>query len=120
MAPRSIDELLDDARRSLDRVTVDAAARSLGAGAIMVDIRPVAQGRRDGEVPGGLIVDRNVIEWRLDPQSYHRLPEAARTDCRIMVLCDEGYASSLAAATLRQLGLDATDVVGGFVAWAAA
>ena len=87
---------------------------------MLVDIRPIEQRRRDGEVPGALIIDRNVLEWRLDPQGDHRIPEAARTDRRIMVLCNEGYASSLAAATLRQLGLDATDVVGGFVAWAAA
>ena len=120
MAPRSIDDLLEQARRSLVRVTVDEAARSMASGGLLVDIRPVEQRQRDGEVPGALIIDRNVLEWRLDPQGDHRIPDAARTDRHVMVLCNEGYASSLAAATLRQLGLDATDVVGGFVAWSAA
>ena len=120
MAPRSIDDLLEQARRSLVRVTVDEAARSMASGGLLVDIRPVEQRQRDGEVPGALIIDRNVLEWRLDPQGDHRIPDASRTDRHVMVLCNEGYASSLAAATLRQLGLDATDVVGGFVAWSAA
>ena len=89
----------------------------MARGALLVDIRPIEQRRRDGEVPGALVVDRNVLEWRLDPQSDHRIPDAARRDRLIMVLCNEGYASSLAAATLRDLGLDATDVDGGYQAW---
>jgi rhodanese-related sulfurtransferase len=120
VAPRSIDEILDEARRRLVRVSAVEAAASMAAGGLLVDIRPVEQRRRDGEVPGALIVDRNVLEWRLDPRSAHRIPDAARPDRHVMVLCNEGYASSLAAATLRDLGLDATDVVGGIVAWIAA
>src|SRR5688572_29056594 len=117
---RSIDELLEDARRSLVRVTVEEASMSMQQGGLLVDIRPIEQRSRDGEVPGALVVDRNVLEWRLDPQSAHRIPDAARRDHLIMVLCNEGYASSLAAATLRELGLDATDVDGGYQAWLAA
>ena len=120
MTPHSIDELLDEARRSLVRVTVEQAASSMAHDGLLVDIRPSEQRHRDGEVPGALVIDRNVLEWRLDPQSAHRIPHAARTDRPVMILCNEGYASSLAAATLRRLGLDATDVIGGFVAWAAA
>jgi rhodanese-related sulfurtransferase len=120
VSERSIDDLLAEARATLRRVDVDEAARELRAGALLVDIRPIEQRRRDGEIPGALLIDRNVLEWRLDPRSDHRIPDAARRDRRIMVLCNEGYASSLAAATLRQLGLDATDVDGGYQAWRAA
>ena len=120
MPERSIDDVLADARAQLVRVDVHEAAAAMAAGAVLVDIRPIEQRSRDGEVPGALMIDRNVLEWRLDPQSAHRIPEAARRDHRIMVLCNEGYASSLAAATLRELGLDATDVDGGFQAWLAA
>lgn len=87
----------------------------------MVDIRPLEQRQRDGELPGALVIDRNVLEWRLDPTSAHRLPEVSGPDQRVIIVCDEGYSSSLAAATLRQLGLhEATDVVGGYQALAAA
>jgi rhodanese-related sulfurtransferase len=117
---RTIDEVLAAARASLRRVDPVEAAAAMAAGALIVDIRPIEQRSRDGEIPGALIIDRNVLEWRLDPQSAHRIPDAARRDRTIMVLCNEGYASSLAAATLRQLGLDATDIDGGYQAWLAA
>lgn len=119
MGHRSIDELLEDARRHFVRVSPREAAAAMDDGGLLVDIRPYEQRRRDGVVPGALVIDRNVLEWRLDPQCEHRIPWAARRDHRIMVLCNEGYSSSLAAHTLRQLGLDATDVIGGFVAWRA-
>jgi rhodanese-related sulfurtransferase len=114
---RSIDELLAEARAGLRRLNPREAAAAMAAGALLVDIRPVEQRSRDGEVPGALHIDRNVLEWRLDPRCDHRIEHAARRDHLIMVLCNEGYASSLAAATLCRLGLDATDVDGGYQAW---
>jgi rhodanese-related sulfurtransferase len=119
--PRSIDEVLADARSRLTRVTPLAAAERVAAGAALVDIRPAAQRAREGEVPGALVVERNVLEWRFDPRSDARLPVATGFDVDVIVLCSEGYTSSLAADALRELGLHrATDVVGGFWAWAAA
>ena len=119
--PKSIDELLDDARRTLDRVEPGEAAAAVAAGALLVDTRPVAQRAADGEIPGALIIDRNVLEWRLDPGSERRVSEVDGYDQRIILVCNEGFASSLAAATLQQLGLrNATDLVGGFQAWRAA
>ena len=120
-APRSIDEILSEARGRLSRVSPqDAYARQL-AGALLVDIRYELLRRRDGVIPGALIVERNELEWRLDPQCEYRLPEATRHDLRIVVVCNEGYASSLAARSLQALGLrHATDLIGGFQAWAAA
>jgi rhodanese-related sulfurtransferase len=89
----------------------------VAAGALVVDIRPVEQRRRDGDLPGALVIDRNVLEWRLDPTSPYRTLDVAR-DRRVIIVCDEGYSSSLAAATLQELGLPrATDLVGGFQAW---
>ena len=118
---RSIDELLAAARSRLRRVTPVEAAGRVSAGAVLVDIRPAAQRRREGEVPGALVVERNVLEWRFDPASDARLPEATGYEVEVIVLCSEGYTSSLAADALRSLGLRrATDVVGGFAAWAAA
>jgi rhodanese-related sulfurtransferase len=88
------------------------------AGGLVVDIRPVELRDRDGELPGALVVGRNVLEWRLDPTSAWRLPDVTGPDQPVVLVCDEGYASSLAAATLRELGLHrATDLVGGFQAW---
>ena len=116
-----ISELLATARARLVRPDPAAAAAAQAAGALLVDIRPVEVRRRYGELPGALIVDRNVLEWRLDPGSAHRLPEVTRYDQHIILVCSEGYASSLAAATLQDLGLfNATDLAGGFVAWAEA
>jgi rhodanese-related sulfurtransferase len=115
---QSIDELLDASRASLKRVTPVEARAAMAAGALLVDIRPSEQRSRDGEIAGALVIDRNVLEWRLDPASPHRIPEAGDYERPVIILCNEGYASSLAAATLRQLGLEhATDVIGGFQAW---
>jgi rhodanese-related sulfurtransferase len=116
--PAAIDALLNDARRDLERVRPSELASELGAGALVVDTRPVDQRLRDGELPGAVIIDRNVLEWRLDPTCPHHIPEASSADVRVIVVCNEGYSSSLAAATLRRLGLKrATDLVGGFQAW---
>ena len=117
-----VDAMLDDARSRLVRVDAETAYRETLAGALLVDIRPAAQRAAEGEVHpavGPLVIERNVLEWRLDPRSDARLPEASY-DARVLVLCQEGYTSSLAADSLRGLGLDATDVVGGFAAWRAA
>ena len=121
MTQRSaIDVLLEDARRSLDRVVPGDLVAEVASGALVVDTRPVEQRERDGPLPFGVVVDRNVLEWRLDPTSPSRIPEAVSTDLRVVVVCDEGYSSSLAAATLRRLGLHrATDLVGGYQAWLA-
>jgi rhodanese-related sulfurtransferase len=118
--PAAIDRLLASARRGLDRVAPDDLAAEVEAGAVVVDIRPVEQRQRDGELPGAVVVDRNVLEWRLDPTSAYRLPVADDPDLRVIVVCNEGYASSLAAATLQELGLRrATDLIGGYQAWLA-
>jgi rhodanese-related sulfurtransferase len=114
--PRSIDELLAQARSKLDRVAPSDIEAELAAGALVVDTRPAEQRERDGEMPGAIVIDRNVLEWRLDPASEHRISET-RYGRRVVVVCNEGYSSSLAAATLRELGLDATDLEGGFQAW---
>ena len=118
MDRRSIDELLEDARAGLVRVTAGQLPGEVAAGALVVDIRPVEQRQRDGELPGAIVIPRNVLEWRLDPTSPHRIAEVADHDCRVVLVCNEGYASSLAAATLQQLGLHrATDLAGGYQAW---
>jgi rhodanese-related sulfurtransferase len=118
---RSIDQLLAEARGRIDRLTPVEAAARLADGALLVDTRPVAQRAREGSVPGALVVERNVLEWRFDPLSDARLPEVTGYDIEVIVLCQEGYSSSLAADTLRALGLTRTsDVIGGFAAWAAA
>jgi rhodanese-related sulfurtransferase len=115
--PRSIDEILADARKVLVRLTPSQAAEAWRAGAIVVDIRPAAQRAVEGGLPGVLLVERNVLEWRFDPASDARLP-IADYDLQVIVLCQEGYTSSLAAAALQELGLyRATDVIGGFAAW---
>ncbi|WP_347106064.1 rhodanese-like domain-containing protein [Streptomyces sp. CB03238] len=118
----TIDELLEQVRAGLDRVTPGEAFAAAEAGdALLVDIRYAALRERDGLIPGALVVERNELEWRLDPQGSHRAPEAVSHDLRVVVVCDEGYASSLAAASLHQLGLHrATDLIGGFQAWKAA
>ncbi|MFC4608267.1 rhodanese-like domain-containing protein [Streptomyces maoxianensis] len=116
-----IDELLERVRENLDRVEPKDAFEAVETGALLVDIRYAALRERDGLIPGALVVERNELEWRLDPQGGHRAPEAVSHDLRVVVICNEGYASSLAAASLRQLGLHrATDLVGGFQAWRAA
>jgi rhodanese-related sulfurtransferase len=118
---RTVDELLAEARSRIDRLTPHQTAVRIARGALLVDIRPAAQRAHEGEVPGALIIERNVLEWRFDPASDARLPEATGYDVEVIVLCSEGYTSSLAADALRSLGLQrATDVDGGFRAWAAA
>ena len=111
-----IDEVLERVRRRLPHRPTAAelpARRALGA--LIVDIRPVEQRTRDGELPGAVVVDRNVLEWRLDPTSPHRIPEVTGPDQPIVLVCNEGYASSLAALSLQKLGLArATDLDGGF------
>jgi rhodanese-related sulfurtransferase len=120
--PRSIDDHLAAVRERLVRLTpAEAAAAVRDGGALLVDIRYGALRDRDGTVPGAAIVERNELEWRLDPQGSHRLARATGHDLPVVVMCNEGYASSLAAASLKDLGLHrATDVVGGFQAWRAA
>ena len=117
-ASRSIDEILADARQRLRRFTPVEAQAAVAAGAVLVDIRPQAQRRAEGAVPGALLVERNVLEWRFDPRSGARLPEATGYDLQVIVMCSQGYTSSLAAAALQDLGLHrATDLDGGFQAW---
>ncbi|MEV7130311.1 rhodanese-like domain-containing protein [Streptomyces sp. NPDC093260] len=120
--PVGIDDLLERVRRGYARIEPgEAYAASRAGEALLVDIRYAALRERDGLVPGALVVERNELEWRLDPWGSHRLPEATGHDLRVVVICNEGYASSLAAASLHQLGLHrATDLVGGFQAWRAA
>ncbi|WP_412738992.1 rhodanese-like domain-containing protein [Krasilnikovia sp. MM14-A1259] len=116
-----IDELLAQARARLDRLSPPAAHAAQQDGAVLVDIRPAAQRAEHGEIPGALVVERNVLEWRFDPRSDARLPVADRYDLQVIVVCQEGYTSSLAAAALQTLGLHrATDLAGGFAAWRAA
>jgi rhodanese-related sulfurtransferase/predicted metal-dependent enzyme (double-stranded beta helix superfamily) len=117
----SIDELLAEARSGLHRLRPEAAFAALTDGAVLVDIRPLEQRIVEGEVPGAIIISRNVLEWRLDPRSEARIPALARPDTRAIVMCSEGYASSFAATSLRRIGLaEATDLDGGFQAWRAA
>jgi rhodanese-related sulfurtransferase len=118
--PRArVDELLDAARRRLPRrVQPEDLDAIIASGGLVVDTRPEDQRRRDGVLPGALIVERNHLEWRLDPSSPDRLPEVRGHEQRVVVVCDEGYASSLAAASLQDLGLvEATDLEGGYQAW---
>lgn len=116
----TIDEQLAAARSGLTRLSAPEAAAAHAQGALLVDIRPALQ-RADGEIPGALVIERNVLEWRLDPASPDRIPEVEGYDQTIVVICDAGYASSLAAASLQALGLvHATDLDGGFQAWRAA
>ena len=119
-ATLTINQLLLESRIGLERVPASDLEREMAAGALVVDTRPVDQRDRDGDLPGAVIIDRNVLEWRLDPSSPHRLPIANDPARRIVVVCNEGYSSSLAAHTLQRLGLTrATDLIGGFQAWAA-
>jgi rhodanese-related sulfurtransferase len=116
--PSAIDAHLQAARMGLDRVRPADLAREIAAGAVVVDTRPVEQRHRDGALPGSLVIDRNVLEWRLDPTCSQHIPEVTDRGCRIIIVCNEGYSSSLAAATLQELGLErATDLEGGFQAW---
>ncbi|WP_369195459.1 rhodanese-like domain-containing protein [Streptomyces djakartensis] len=120
--PVGIDEFLERVRAGYARIAPQEAYEAARAGdALLVDIRYAALRERDGLVPGAVVVERNELEWRLDPEGAHRLPEATSHDLRIVVFCNEGYASSLAAHSLHQLGLHrATDLAGGFQAWRSA
>lgn len=110
-----VDAMLDAARERLVRVSAAEIPAALARGAVLVDIRPAAQRAIEGEFPGALVVERNVLEWRCDPTSDARLPQATGVDVEWVVLCSQGYTSSLAAAALQDLGLHrATDVVGGY------
>ena len=114
----AVDRLLAEARRSLRRVDARLAKQIHDEGGLLIDIRPAAQRAQFGGIPEALVVERNDLEWRLDPGGSHRLPEAGDPDRPVVVVCQEGYASSLAAASLRAVGRTAaTDLEGGFVAW---
>src|SRR6476646_2335327 len=113
--------LLEEARAGLRRVDPEEARAAAAAGALLVDIRPEANRRDEGAIPGAVVIDRHVLEWRLDPDGDHRIPELTGREQTVILVCNEGYASSLAAATLQSIGLPrATDLDGGFRAWAAA
>lgn len=114
---QTLDGLLAAARARAGRLSPAEAHAAMGMGACLVDIRPEFQRHRDGEIPGAIVIERNHVEWRLHPGSPARIPEAVGLDVPWIILCDEGYASSLAAATLVELGLRASDVAGGFRAW---
>ena len=114
---QTIQQVLDAARRRLIRLTPAEAELASRAGAVLVDIRPAAQRATEGDLPGALVIERNVLEWRLDPSSEASL-DIANHDLQVIVLCSEGYTSSLAAAALQDLGVHrATDVIGGYAAW---
>jgi rhodanese-related sulfurtransferase len=118
---RPISQVLAQARSRLARLGPAQAWAAMQAGALLVDIRPQAQRAAEGQVPGALVIERNVLEWRLDPASDARLPVAGSYDLQVIVMCSAGYTSSLAAASLQDLGLSAaTDLDGGFQAWARA
>lgn len=117
---RSIEEILAAARARLERVEPEVLENERVAGALIVDIRPVEQRTRDGLLPGAIVIDRNILEWRLDPDCEHHIADVTGYETRIVIVCNEGYQSSLAAALLHDLGLHrATDLVGGFQAWLA-
>jgi rhodanese-related sulfurtransferase len=114
------DDLLREARRRIERVTPDRLDAVVAAGGLVIDIRPSEQRRVEGELDGAIVVERNVLEWRLDPTGSHHLPEVRGYDQPVVVVCSAGYASSLAAASLRDLGFTrAADLDGGYQAWAA-
>jgi rhodanese-related sulfurtransferase len=117
----TIDSVLERARRRLARVEPHQAAAEQAQGALLVDTRTESQRAKQGEIPGALVIDRTVLEWRLDPTSKWHIPEAMDHMTRVILICSEGYSSSLAAASLLDIGLiNATDVIGGFQAWKAA
>ncbi|MFJ8165120.1 rhodanese-like domain-containing protein [Streptomyces sp. NPDC096136] len=120
--PVGIDDLLERVRAAYTRVDARSAHEAWQDGdALLVDIRYQALRERDGLIPGAVVVERNELEWRLDPLGSHRLPQAVSHELRVVVICNEGYASSLAAASLHALGLHrATDLTGGFQAWRSA
>jgi len=119
--PLNVDQLLVRARERLVRVDAARAAEELAAGALLIDIRPADQRAAQGDIPGATVIDRNALEWRLDPSSPWHVASVGDHDTRIILICAEGFQSSLAAANLQEMGLvNATDVIGGFESWAAA
>ena len=114
---RTLDELLDDARARLDRLTPAQALAAAGNGALVIDIRSDRGRELAGVVPGSVHIPRTVLEWRVAPEISWRNPHLGALDRQLVILCDHGHSSSLAAATLVELGLNATDVIGGFEAW---
>ena len=117
----TVDAMLDRARSALRRLSPQQAQFAVSRGALLVDTRTPWQREAQGELPGAIVIDRTVLEWRLDPSSHARIPEAVGSDNNVLVVCRQGYSSSLAAASLQALGLwRATDVVGGVEAWLAA
>jgi rhodanese-related sulfurtransferase len=116
----TVEDLLSEARSGLQRLNPDEVRAAMSGGAILIDIRSETQRGRDGLVPGSRFVPRNVLEWRLDPACEHRDAQAARRDTMLILMCDEGFQSSLAAATVSRLGLRVTDMIGGFRAWRSA
>jgi rhodanese-related sulfurtransferase len=118
---RGVDALLAAAREGMRRLGPEETRAAVAQGALLVDTRTESQRRQQGELPGALVIDRTVLEWRLDPASPHRIPEATGYDVQVIVVCRQGYSSSLAAASLRAIGLRrATDLAGGIEAWTAA
>jgi rhodanese-related sulfurtransferase len=118
VASRGIDDVLAASRAGVARLSPAELLEAAARGALVVDTRTEAQRRRQGEFPGALVIDRTVLEWRLDPASDARIPEATGYDLEVVVLCRQGYSSSLAAASLRAVGLHrATDLIGGVEAW---
>lgn len=116
----SVDDLVERARRRIRRVGPHELGGLVTEGGLVIDIRPVEQRRHEGELPGAMVVERNVLEWRLDPHSDHRLPEVRDLRQPVVVVCSAGYASSLAAASLADLGNEwVADLVGGYQAWSA-
>ena len=115
----SVDDLLQSSRRRINRIKPEELSGVTAAGGIVIDIRPVGQREEEGELPGAIVVERNVLEWRLDPTGSHRIPEVEGYDQPVVIVCSAGYASSLAAASLSDLGFTrAADLDGGFQAWA--
>ena len=116
--PKTVDDLVAEARATLDRVTAQQTRDELADGALLIDVRTSEQRIEFGGIPGAIPIGLNVLEWRLDPSSEWRIPQATGHDIRVIVFCQEGFSSSLAAARLQSLGLrGATDVIGGFEAW---
>lgn len=114
----SVDELVGRARKRIQRVGPHELDALVTEGALVIDIRPAEQRRQEGVMPGAVVVERNVLEWRLDPTSEHRIPEVRDLHQPVVIVCSAGYASSLAAASLVDLGFErAADLVGGYQAW---
>ncbi|HUG65171.1 MAG TPA: rhodanese-like domain-containing protein [Gaiellaceae bacterium] len=120
MTRTTIHDLLHDARKRLSRLEPAEALEAQRAGALLIDIRSSDDRNHDGCIPGSLHIPRTVLEWRLDPDAHpaYRNPHISGLDQRLVLVCSHGFSSSLAAATLQELGfIGATDMVGGFVAW---